>query len=140
MHAKTYVTFKGKQSGIALVEALIAILLFSFGILALVGLQALMQKNVTQSKLRGEASYLANQLIGQMWVDQANLANYAMASGTCTVTNYAKCTNWKTAVAQLLPIGTANVTVNGNAVRVTLTWAPPGEAPGKFEIDATITN
>ena len=45
-----------QQRGIALIEVLVAVLLFALGILALVGLQASMNKNVTQAKLRGEAS------------------------------------------------------------------------------------
>jgi type IV pilus assembly protein PilV len=129
-----------KQHGIALLEALIAILLFSLGVLALVGLQATMNKNVTHAKLRGEAAFLANQLIGQMWVDQANLSRYVVTAGTCGEAGFANCTNWQTSVAQVLPSGTADVTVNGTAVDVTLNWQLPGEAPGRFQIGANITN
>lgn len=132
----------GKQGGIILIEVLISVFIFSIGVLALVGLQAVMTKNVTHAKLRGEASYLANQLIGQMWVDQANLGNYAMTAGTCAAAGYANCTNWRSAVQQTLPGGAADVTVNGTAVRIALTWRLPGgaEVPGRYEIDANITN
>jgi type IV pilus assembly protein PilV len=130
------------QRGIALLEALIAVVLFSLGILALVGMQAKMTKNVTQSKLRGEASFLANQLIGQMWVDQANLANYAITSNACTASSYANCTNWLANVQNVLPGGGAEVTVNSGAVGITLSWQLPGEseAPSQLQIDANITN
>lgn len=130
------------QRGIALIEALIAILLFSLGVLALAGMQASMTKNVTQSKLRGEASYLANQLIGQMWVDQANLANYAIASDACTVTSNTKCTSWLSSVATTLPDGGAEVTVNGSAVAVTVSWKLPGSdaVVNRLQLDANITN
>lgn len=142
MHTKISPAPGNKQCGIALVEALIAILLFSLGILALVGLQATMSKNVSQAKLRAEASFLANQLIGQMWVDQANLSSYAVAEGACTATSYAKCTNWVTQVGQTLPGGSAGVTVNGTLVDISLSWSMPGDGdiPGKFEISADITN
>lgn len=130
----------GQQGGFALLESLIAIVLFSLGILALVGLQAAMTKNVTSAKVRGEASYLANQLIGLMWVNPANLANFAIASGACANTGYANCTTWLTTVNRALPSGSANVTVNGTAVLITISWQTPGEMPSQFMIDANITN
>lgn len=140
MHAQTRAIFsKRNQSGIALIEALIAIFLFSLGILALVGLQAAMSKNVTQAQLRSEASFLANQLIGQMWVDQDNLPNYAMTEGACDAAEFANCMNWRAAVQQILPSGSANVTVDGTAVNISLNWELPSEAPGQFQIDANIT-
>lgn len=135
------ILLRRQQDGIALIEALIAIFLFSLGILALVGLQATMSKNVTQAKLRSEASFLANQLIGQMWVDQANLSNYAMTGGACNVAGFARCTNWRSAVQQMLPEGSADVIVNGTAVNISLNWQLQGEeVPGQFQIDANITN
>ena len=70
-----------KQAGVLLLEALIAILLFSIGILAVVGLQANAIKNVAQSQYRSEAALLADQLIGEMWANRANLASYAYAGG-----------------------------------------------------------
>jgi type IV pilus assembly protein PilV len=57
------------QHGSVLIEAMVAILLFSIGVLAIAGLQASMVQNTSDSKLRSEASYLAQQMIGQMWAD-----------------------------------------------------------------------
>jgi type IV pilus assembly protein PilV len=68
---------RGKQSGVMLLEALIGILIFSLGILALVGMQAIAVKLSTDARDRAEASNLASQLIGEMWVNRANLASYA---------------------------------------------------------------
>lgn len=132
------------QNGVALIEALIAIFLFSLGVLALVGLQALMSKNVTQAKLRGEASFLATQLIGQMWANQGaaqvNLPKYAISSGACTDSSYVNCTRWLSSVGQALPSGTAAVTVTGTAVAITLNWQMQNDVPGRFDINANITN
>lgn len=127
------------QSGAVLIEALISILIFSIGVIALVGLQLAMTKNVTSSKLRGEASYLANQLIGLMWVAPGNLSNFAIASGACTNT-YASCSNWLATVVDTLPGGSATVTVNGAAVGITVSWQLPDEMPSQYQIDANITN
>lgn len=73
------------QSGAMLLEALIAILIFSLGILAVIGLQAQSIRNSAEAKYRSDASYLANQLIGRMWADRANLAGYAHRPGGTTV-------------------------------------------------------
>jgi len=68
---------RSAQEGVMLLEALIAILIFSIGILSIVGLQASMIKNTADAKLRSEASYLAQERIGQLWTaDPATLATY----------------------------------------------------------------
>lgn len=54
------------QKGAVLIEALIAILIFSFGILAISGLQGAMMKNTADATYRSEASYVVQQQLGQM--------------------------------------------------------------------------
>jgi type IV pilus assembly protein PilV len=99
------------QSGSVLLEGLISILIFSAGILAIVGLQAASMKNTTQAKIRIDASWVANQRIGQMWVDQVNLSNYSET---------------ESAVPEL-PNGKRTTGVLGNQVTVTVTWQLPGD-------------
>ena len=55
------------QSGVMLLEALIAILIFSLGILGLVGMQASAVRASRDAQFRSQAGLLANQLVGQMW-------------------------------------------------------------------------
>lgn len=86
-----------KQSGVMLLEALIGLLIFSIGILAMIGMQAISIKNSASATYRSEASYLANQIISQMWasvlrnadgtINEADFATYALnsADATCTV-------------------------------------------------------
>jgi type IV pilus assembly protein PilV len=57
------------QSGSFLLEALIGVLIFSFGILGIVGLQAQSLRHTGDAEYRAEATYLANSLISQMWTD-----------------------------------------------------------------------
>lgn len=131
-----------KQSGMMLLEGLIAILVFSLGILALVGMQAVAVKQVTDAKYRSDASLLASQLLGTMWVSDrlpANLrANFDTTNGTS-----AALTSWQTAVATALPgvtlpgitpavnPPTVDVTaiggVNDGTVTVTIFWLAPGD-------------
>jgi type IV pilus assembly protein PilV len=57
---------RNKQSGVMLLEALIAILIFSLGILGVVGMQASAVKANRDAKYRADAGLLANELVGQM--------------------------------------------------------------------------
>lgn len=128
-----------KQSGVMLLEALIAILIFSVGILALIGMQAASLSNSANATYRSEASYLANQIISQMWADQANLATYSLnaAANTCTLGNNvtggvsANAVNWLNNDVSRLPgaSGYQQKIVIGanNLVTVTLCWKAPNE-------------
>ena len=62
------------QSGVALLETLIAILIFSLGILTIVGIQATSIRLTGDAQLRTRASLLAERLIGQMWVHGGDIA------------------------------------------------------------------
>lgn len=114
---------KPAQQGVVLVEAMIAILIFSMGVLAIVGLQAAMIKNTTDSKYRADASYIAQQRIGQLWSDPSNLP----ADGSNTVT----------AITDL-PGGTVTTSRTGAQFTVTVTWQQPGEAQHNFTTIASI--
>ena len=74
-----------RQNGSMILESMIAILVFSLGILGIVGLQAASIKASTDAKYRSEASLLANEVIARMWVGdraQATLqANFASPDG-----------------------------------------------------------
>jgi type IV pilus assembly protein PilV len=63
-----------KQSGVMLLEALIAILIFSLGIMTVVAMQATSVKLTGDAKYRSDATMVANQLIGQMWASGLPLA------------------------------------------------------------------
>lgn len=66
-------TGKG-QAGVMLLEALIAILIFSLGILSLIALQATSTQLTSDAKYRTDASALADKLIGRMWASGATPA------------------------------------------------------------------
>jgi len=102
---------KRGQQGVVLLESLIAILIFSMGILALVGLQAAMITNTTDAKYRAEANYIAQQRLGKIWTDTDNLSNYVKVDD----------------ISELLPNGTRTVTLpgGGGQVRVVVTWRLP---------------
>ncbi|HJW24421.1 MAG TPA: hypothetical protein VJ576_05935 [Rhodocyclaceae bacterium] len=119
---------------------MISILIFSISILALVGLQAAMNRNTVEAKYRAEASYLANQLVGQMWSDQPNLAKYAMTAAGCADAGYARCTAWRANLSALLPGGNAVVTVAGTSVNITVNWQLQDQPVRSYQLTATITS
>lgn len=59
------------QSGVMLLEALIGVLLFSVGLIAMMGLQANALATVNETKFRGEAAFIAEQFISDMRNDAA---------------------------------------------------------------------
>ena len=122
------------QGGNFLLEALIGVLIVAFGVLGLIGLQAKTIQNVTDAQFRSEAVFLANSLIGQMWItdrDATRVANFATAAGPGTPYD-----EFKKFVAIRLPNATANVPtvttpavapLTGTQVTVTVFWQPPGD-------------
>ena len=60
-----------------LLEALIALLIFTMGILAVIGMQARTIGETMDARYRVDAAFLANQILSQIWADRANIASYA---------------------------------------------------------------
>lgn len=128
------------QSGAFLLEALIGILIFSFGVLGLVGLQAKSIRNTADANARAEAIYLANSVIGLMWSDNIAALPGKYASTPGTGTGY---TQFKTKVSTTLPqvalAGDPTIEFNpplplpqppsqqSTVVVVTVHWLLPGE-------------
>jgi len=128
------------QGGIVIVEVLLAVLIFSFGILGVINLQANAIKLNADSKLRTDASYLAGQIISQMWIDRSNLDEYEHKpnGSNCTFTGSASSsahvTSWIGTAARRgtllgsLPNATAQIKVTTtNEVTVTVCWRAPQE-------------
>ena len=124
-----------RQAGVMLLEILVSILIFSFGVLALVGLQGNMTRAQTESELRAEASFLASEVIGLMWTSTATLNSYA--GNNCDSTD--PCVSWREKVAEKLPAGQGTITVNGNTVTVTITWRHSGGDQRTYTTTTDIT-
>ena len=123
-----------QQEGVMLLEALIGILIFSLGVLALVAMQAVSVSTVSNARYRTEASFLANEILSQVWVDRganyANVSNYAVTGGVGAST---QSQNWVDKVNQHMPNSTAfppTVAIatpasGGRQVTVTIRWKAP---------------
>lgn len=119
-----------------LIEVLVSVLLFSVGVLALVGLQANMNQTQGAAKVRTDASYLATELTGLMWSDKANLDNYT--TGSCN--GYARCKAWMDKVTQALPNGAATVEVkNSGDIYIVITWSLPDGGSHQYLSETSIS-
>ncbi len=117
------------QQGVVLLESLIGILIFSLGVIGLIGVQAAMVKSTTTSQYRSEAGYIAQQQLGRMWADPCNLASFAtggavpiasLPNGTLTITHQYS----GNLPNDACPAGRQTI----DQTTITVTWRVPGES------------
>lgn len=135
-NANTLTTSAAKrQSGVMLIEALVALLIFSMGILAVVGLQAVAVKHTTQAKHRADAAFLVNNILGQMRaVNPTTISSFAhnAAAAACpfagTASGNALVTAWAADIGNMFPTATTQIQVGANnLVTVSICWQNPGD-------------
>lgn len=107
-----------KQGGVALVEAMVAIVIFAFGVLAIVGLQTASVRQVSDAKYRIDAANVVSQSLGAMWADRSNIQAHAV----------------KDQAVSSLPNGKLTIVVPGPwtaaagvTVTVSVSWQVPGD-------------
>jgi type IV pilus assembly protein PilV len=111
------------QSGMTLIEVLVSILIFSFGILGMVGLLARASQFSVDAEDRNRASLLANEIASAMWTAGSvnNLPPADLAAWTKRVGD---------PQAGGLINGTGRVDVvgtgNGAVATIEVTWRHPG--------------
>lgn len=154
-----------QQSGAILLESLIAVLIFSIGILAMMGLQASALKHIGESKYRLDATYLANQLVGTIW-SSAGTAGEDISKFNCNPNcspddfdDFQPMQQWLQQVAQTLPgvdwsdggvaptvvvtknpYGSCTTETECNQVVITLRWksqTTPNGAPVEHQYQTT---
>ena len=118
-----------------MLEALVGLLIFSFGVLGLVGLHGSMTKAQTMSRFRADAAALAGDLVGTMWGDLPRVGQYDTPSGSCDA--HSPCKAWAEKVAAALPGGTPTIAVNAGLVTITISWTVPGEGVANRYVTAT---
>lgn len=131
-----------RQSGSMLVEALVALALFSVGVLGVIRMQGAAIGLSGDAKLRSDAALLAEQIVATMWADQrASLSTYAhqpsgvlcnfsgTSSSNSNVSAWVGDTTKLGTVLGSLPgtsIATQQIIVSAdNKVTVTLCWQSP---------------
>jgi type IV pilus assembly protein PilV len=111
--------------GFTLIEVLISILIFSFGILGAIGMQARLAQATVRNGDRARASLLADELASQMWLKRS--VNISSADN-------AFYTAWQTRVgtpaASGLPSGSGSVTLDttGAIATIKIVWTPTNQS------------
>lgn len=139
-----------------MLEAMIAILIFSIGVLGIAGLQAMMISAASEAKYRNEAGFFTNRLLGEMATadrsSAAALATYATGGASYTAW-FADIQNTNVVAGLLgLPGAAANpptVVINsvnnatGNPTRhdvaVSVFWQSPGQPLHRHMVNASIS-
>lgn len=119
------------QRGVALIEAMIAMLIFAFGVLGLVGLQAAMTQAQTAGKFRAEAANLVGDLFAVVQTDNfSKLASYTDSS--CDA--YERCADWKAKAEATLPGAEVSFTTDATTgtIGVTLSWQQGKESRNQY--------
>lgn len=128
------------QAGFSLLESLCALLLFSVGVLGVVGLQSTATRQATAAEFRSTAAMLANDLIARMWLSDRTAATLqASYDSDKAGTGY---TSWLAAVRTSglpgvsdLPPSVHFQTVSGGGTTatasslatITISWKAPGD-------------
>ncbi|RZT10076.1 type IV pilus assembly protein PilV [Duganella sp. CF402] len=89
-----------RQGGIALLEAMVAIVILGIGLLGTVGLQARAYSALSDAGARAEATLAAEKLIGIINADVPNIAQYNLAETGTPNTNLAA---WALETRQNIP-------------------------------------
>lgn len=111
-------TPRRRQAGVALLEVLVSVLLFSLGLLGLIGLQARAISLSSDAEDRNRASLLANEVVAMMWLNKSLTVPPATLAA------------WQERVASPttggLPAGNGSVEMDGaTAAKVTIKWRAP---------------
>ena len=111
--------------GFMLIEVLVSLLIFSFGVIGLMGMQARAIQAGTDAQDRDIAARLANQLSSQMQI------------GRTTDLSAANLAAWKDLGAAELPNGEGSVTqvTTGTNAKILVTWLAPTRTTGSSTTD-----
>ena len=113
-----------KQQGVMLLEALIGILIFSIGVLALVAMQAVAISQTTDAKYRSEAAFLADRVIGNIWATRASNVPAIAAAWIAEIDGTSPAGPPR--LPNVTGANAPTVVVAGNQITVTVFWQAPG--------------
>lgn len=124
--------------GSSLLEGILAILIFSVGLISILMLLTTTLTEVGNARYRSEASLLASSLIAEMWVGDRSLVSLSNRYGSDDAQEYK---NWRDLVASKLPGITATknkpvITIDSaRNVNINIYWQVPGD-PQRHKIIA----
>lgn len=137
------------QRGVGLIEVLIAVLVLSFGMLGLVGLQTWSLRNNQSALERGMATVQTHSIVDAMRADRVNASNgtfdIAIDAATPTGTSYRDRTiaQWRASLVESLnATATGAIDCNGATCVITVRWndarAAEGDATYQIQTEAQL--
>jgi len=115
-----------RQAGMTLIEVLVAILIFSFGLIGLIGLQARALQFTTGAEDTSRAALLANEIA-------ASITSTAI-SGAAVSVSASAVQAWQSRASDPhnggLPNGAVAISASGNTANITITWRATTAASG----------
>ncbi len=120
------------RRGTGLFDALIALAILSFGLLAMTGFQGRMVAQSTETQNRQTATQFAGEFLGTVLVDVANAACYTRPQlGACaSAASTTRTTDWASRASAALPGPVTTGAVLDAAGRMTLTITWRSKEPG----------
>lgn len=149
-------TLNEKQSGVSLIEILIALFTLSIGLLGLAAMQAQSLQFNQSAQMRTQATILANDIIDRMranndpnalvtYVNEAATTTPGQtcegAGVTCTTSQMATADvgRWRETISDRLPQGTGEIeNLNNLMYEVTITWLDRDDTTRTFTIQAPL--
>jgi len=131
-------TRRRAQGGVALIEALISILIFAFGVLGLMGLEARAINFSVDAEDRNRAAVFASEVASTLWLS----GSIAAGASAANITAWNLSVNVANAPQTGLPNGTVAVTpVAGttNAADIVITWQSPSHATDATDTTSVLT-
>ncbi|HEY9028426.1 MAG TPA: type IV pilus modification protein PilV [Burkholderiaceae bacterium] len=105
--------------GFTLIEVMVALLVFSLGVLGMVGMQARAMQFGAQSEDRMRAALLADEIVASMW------ANQSTTPGSTTLAAWQARVKDSTGSGLLNGVGTVSSADTSGVVTITITWTSP---------------
>ncbi len=113
---------QGTQRGSTLIEVLVAMVLFSMGVMGLLRTLAFAVRDSGQAEYRVVAMNVADQRMAQIWADLPHYSDYVEVGG----------------VVNALPNGSRTVSFNNAVVTVSVTWQAPASDAHSYNTNATL--
>ena len=129
------------QRGSSLLEGLLAILLFSIGLLSLLRLLSATLIESSNARYRIEASLLISDLVSHMWIGDHSLTGLKTRFADTTSKDYQ---SWFTSVSNRLPgvsakLNAPQITIDdARNVTVNIRWQVPGDSTSHQMIVQTL--
>lgn len=132
----------GHQRGFSLLEVLVAVLILSFGLLGVAGLQVRSLQGTQSSNFRSNAAVLTHEIIDAIRANRSRAPDYAISLGAGipggSRISDIDLANWRRRIGQQLPQGQSEIIVVSTATPV-----PPNPSgapqPASLSVRITVT-